>query len=70
MATHRAQREEVPKGTRAVHTDTAKQRYFMETSVRDHDHQTSGQPLGSRATQVPTYQSENERIFLNYTFTI
>lgn len=54
MATHRAQGEKIPKGTRAVHTDTAEQRHFVETLVRDHDHQTSGQPLGPRATQVPS----------------
>lgn len=54
MATHRAQGEKIPKGTRAVHTDTAEQRHIVETLVRDHDHQTSGQPLGPRATQVPS----------------
>lgn len=55
MATHRAQGEKVPKGTGAVHADTDEQRHIVETPVRDHDHQTSRQPLGTRATQVYTY---------------
>lgn len=52
VETYCAEKKEVSKGTREVHSDIAEQRHFMATLERHNEHQSSGQSLGLRTTKV------------------